>query len=195
MPISLPTSSDVRRARARADELINNQLDLVRTPVLAWIGAGDLAVHTLRELPAKLNRDELRTRADQASERTRKAYSEWATRGEHAVRRLREQPQVARALRGVEDADKRVSTQVEKIVDELHDAGEGWLGSASSQTRSVGEKAAQRTQRASRQAAATVTDISEDVAESIVEAGDEVAHESRSATRKAANRTAPTRTK
>ncbi|HEY1969613.1 MAG TPA: hypothetical protein VGH89_16790 [Pseudonocardia sp.] len=184
MAIKLPTSSDVRRARARADELISNQFDLVRTPVLAWIGASDLAVHTLRELPTKFNRAELRTRAD-------KAYSEWTARGEDAVRRLREQPRVARALRGVEDADKRVSTRVEKIVDELHDAGEDFLGSVSSETRSVGEKTARRTQRASRQAAATVTNISDDVAESVVKAGDEVAHESRSVARKAANRTAP----
>jgi heparin binding hemagglutinin HbhA len=191
MAITLPTSADVRKARSQTDKFVNARLDLVRTPVLAWLGAGDLAVHTLRELPDRLTRDELRKRADRATDRARKAYDEWARRGEDTAERIRTEPRVARALRTIEDTNKRFDRQLENLVDELHDAGEEVLKVVTFESRSVGEKAARRTQRVARDTAATVSEASEELAESVVEAGDEAAHDTRSVTRKAANKTAP----
>jgi len=66
MPITLPTSADVRKVRTQARKTFDAQFDLVRTPVLAWIGVNDLAVQTLRELPDKLTREKLRARANKA---------------------------------------------------------------------------------------------------------------------------------
>jgi len=195
MAISLPTSADVRKARSQVNKAVNTQVDAVRTPVLAWLGATDLAVQTLRELPAelrtRLSRDELRKRADEASERARGAYDEWAERGEGTLERIRKQAQVARALRAVEGADKRSSTLVEKLGDELHEVGEEVLEAVSFETRSVGERTARRTQRVANEAAATVTELSTELAGTVREAGTEAARTTRSTTRKAASRTAP----
>jgi heparin binding hemagglutinin HbhA len=182
MAVTLPTSADVRKARERANKIVNN--DLVRTPVLAWIGVGDLAVHTLRELPERLRGDELRRRAEDT-------YDQWVRRGEDTVERVRKQPRVARALRTLEDADARLEQRVGDLVDGLHDSGEEALGRFSSQTRSVGEKTARRAQKVSQEAAAEVTELSADAAEAVQEAGDAAAHEARSVSRKAASRAEP----
>jgi heparin binding hemagglutinin HbhA len=191
MAISLPTSADVRKVRSQANKFVSGQLDVVRTPVLAWLGAGDLAVHTLRELPERLSRDTLRRRADKASEQARETYRELAERGEVTFERIRTQPRVARALRNVENANQRSNSVLEKVVDELRDAGEDALQAMSVETRSVGEKTARRAQRVAVETAATVSEAGDELAASIQEAGAEAAHDTRSATRKAANRTAP----
>jgi heparin binding hemagglutinin HbhA len=44
MAVSLPTSADVRKVRSQASKAVNTQFDAVKTPLLAWVGAGDLAV-------------------------------------------------------------------------------------------------------------------------------------------------------
>jgi heparin binding hemagglutinin HbhA len=147
MAIALPTSADVRKARSEANKFVSSQYDLVRTPVLAWIGANDLALTKLRELPNRLNREELRKRADEAAEQARETYDEWAKRGEVTVDRIKTQPTVDRALRNAKDANKRVEKQVESLVDQAHDIGEDLLGRVSVETRAFGEKAARRTQK------------------------------------------------
>lgn len=195
MAIALPTSADVRKARSEANKFVSSQYDLVRTPVLAWIGANDLALTKLRELPERLSREELRKRADEVAEQARETYDEWAKRGEVTVDRIKTQPSVDRALRSAKDANRRVEKQVETLVDQAHDVGEDLLGRVSVETRSIGEKTARRTQKVAGQAAANVSKASDDLAGEIREAGNEAAHETRSASRKAANRTAPARTR
>ena len=191
MAIALPTSADVRKARSEANKFVSAQYDVVRTPVLAWIGANDLALTKLRELPERMSREELRKRADEVAEQARETYDEWAKHGEVTVDRIKTQPSVDRALRSAKDANKRVEKQVETLVDQAHDVGEDLLGRVSVETRSIGEKTARRTQKVARDAAANVSKASDDLAGEIREAGDEAASETRSATRKAANRTAP----
>jgi heparin binding hemagglutinin HbhA len=191
MAIALPTSADVRKVRSQADKFVTDQWDMVRTPVLAWIGINDLAIQNLRELPEQLRSEKIRARADKARDKARSTYREWADHGEETVRELREQPQVARAIRTVTDTDRQVTRRVEKLVDEFHDGADEALSSVSSQTRSVGEKTARRAQKASREAADAVGEVSGEVAAGLEEAGDEAAHDARSVSRKAANRTAP----
>ncbi len=191
MAITLPTSADVRKARSEANKFVSAQYDVVRTPVLAWIGANDFALAKLRELPERLSREELRKRADKVAERVRETYDESAKRGEVTVDRIKTQPSVDRALRSAKDANKRVEKQVDTFVDQAHDVGEDILGRVSLQTRSIGEKTARRTQKAAQEVAANVSDTSDDVVGGIREAGDEAAREARSLSRKAANRTAP----
>jgi heparin binding hemagglutinin HbhA len=191
MAIALPTSADVRKARSEANKFMSAQYDVVRTPVLALIGANDLALTKLRELPDRLSREELRKRADEVTEQARETYDEWAERGEETVDRIKAQPSVDRALRNAKDANKRVEKQVETFVDQIHDVGEDLLGRVSVETRSIGEKTARRTQKVTQQAAANVSKASDDLAGEIREAGDDAARETRSAPRKAATRTAP----
>lgn len=182
MAIALPTSTDVRRARKQVDKFVSAQYDVVRTPFLAWVGANDLALTRLRELPERLSSDELRAR-----------YDEWAKRGEVTVERIKSRPAVDRALRNAKEADQRTVRSVGSFVDQVHDRGEDLLGRVSTETRSAGEKAARRTQRAAADTATRVSETSDELAEGLLEAGDEAARETRSTTRKAANRTAPAR--
>jgi len=170
MAVTLPTSADVRKVRTRANKVVNAQLDLVRTPFLAWLGAGDLAVNKVNDavskvrteaterrsaardraeklqdqisdLPERLKAEELRKRYDEVSEDVRKRYTELADRGEETLERIRKQPRVAKVLDAVEDATERFDKRVEKVVDELSDPGEELLGRVSSETRSAGERA------------------------------------------------------
>jgi len=191
MAIALPTSADVRKARAEANKAVSARYDLMRTPVLAWIGATDLAWHRLRELPERLSREQLRRQADEFTERARTTYDEWAEHGEVTVERIRTQPRVERAIRTARNANRRFDQQVETLVDQVHDAGEDLLGRVSSETRSIGEKAARQTQRVAHETAENVTEASAELAGEIREAGDEAARDTRSATRTAAARTAP----
>ena len=113
MALVLPTSADARRIRARLDKTIDVQLDLVRPPVLAWIGAGDHAVQTLRELLDRSGRPVTRAGKttsdthDKAIRTVLRTYREWVERGGHIVARLATQPQVARVWR---DARNRPRT-------------------------------------------------------------------------------------
>jgi heparin binding hemagglutinin HbhA len=220
MAVSLPTSADVRKVRTRANKVVNAQIDLVRTPFLAWVGAGDLAVNKVNDavakarteagerraaaktraeklqeqisdLPERLKGEELRKRYDEVSDEARKRYTELADRGEETLERLRKQPRVAKVLEVVEDATERIEKNFDKVVDSAHDRGEEVLGRVSTETRSAGEKAARATKRFSSEAATAVNKAADEVAEEIVEAGDDAAHAARSATRKVANRTAP----
>lgn len=235
MAVSLPTSADVREVRSQVTKTVSTRFDVVRTPLLAWVGVGDLAVtkvteavETARtraaqrrelavkrreklqarvselptELREKLTPEELRKRYDEVAEQARtryedvtgqvrKTYTELADRGEVAVEKIRRRPQVKKVLHTVSEADNAIEKRAEMAVDGLHDVGEEVLGRVSTQTRSVGEKAARATQKLADEAAEAVTETSKDLAESIDEAGDEAASTTRSVTRKAANRTAP----
>jgi heparin binding hemagglutinin HbhA len=193
MPIAFPTSADVRKARSQADKIVTAQWDTVRSPVLAWIGVTDLALRNLRGLPSRLRLEQLRTRADDITDRAREVYDRWTERGEYRLDRIRVQPDVERAITSARDTDRQVTEQVEKIVDELHDGGQGLLDKVGFESRSVGKKGARRAQRVSRDAADAVTDISGEVAGRIELVGDRAAHETRGASRRAANRTEPAR--
>lgn len=182
MAIALPTSVDVRKARKQVDKFVSAQYDFVRTPFLAWVGANDLALTRLRELPEHLRSEELRSR-----------YNDWAKHGEVTVERIKSRPAVDRALRNAKDADERTVRSVGSLVDEVHDRGEDLLGRVSTETRSVGEKAARRTEKVAGDTAKTVSEASDELAGEIVEAGGDAARETRSASRKAANKAAPAR--
>ena len=47
MAVSLPTAADVRRAREQAAKRAAERAELARTPLLAVLGAGELAVATV----------------------------------------------------------------------------------------------------------------------------------------------------
>ncbi|HEX4355902.1 MAG TPA: hypothetical protein VH141_00155 [Pseudonocardia sp.] len=196
MAVTPPNSADVRKARARAGKAASARFDAVRTPLLAWLGAGDLALHKLGELPGelrtRLSADEVRKRVDTVSGQARRAYDELADRGEDTLERIRQQPRVARVLGEARDAsgrlDRRVERTVGRTVDNVHDASEEALSELSTRTRSVGERAALGAQRSAGTAAAGVREAGDEVAESVEAAGDETAHVARSASRKAANR-------
>jgi heparin binding hemagglutinin HbhA len=213
MAVELPTTADVRKARHNAAKTAAERAEAARTPLLAVLGAGDIAVnavskavegvqHRVAELPQHLNSEELRKAAAELREQAGKAYAGFAKQGEQTWVRIRKQPQVQEAIARLETYTGKLDSRVDDIVDDARDAAEKALAAVSTQTRSTGERIAKATQRFSGRTAATVTDVSKDAsatvaqagteaAETISEAGTEAARETRSTTRRAANRTAP----
>ena len=216
MPVQLPTSTDVRKARTQAAE----RAEVARTPLLAVLGAGDYAVATVSktvadararaeeaanraaELPQRLSPQGLRQLVAELRADAEERYSDLAERGERTWGKIRKQPQVKQAISTIETYTDRFDARVDVLVDDAHDAAEKALSAVTRQTRSTGEKVARATQRVAGEAAEAVAevakDVSDDVAEagqdaavSINEAGDEAASNTRSLSRKAANRTDP----
>jgi len=200
--VALPKTEDMRKAGEQAVEAL-------RTPLLAALGAGDLATQAVRdavqktrtrvnegadaargavdELPRdlagvreKLDPAELRKLVDEYTDAAQKLYQKLADQGEDALGKLRAQPQVRKALDQVEEAIATLQERVGDVAGDARELADEVLGKVTRRTRSVGEKTARATQRAAA-----------DAAETIEELGDEVAHEVRSTSRKAANRTAP----
>jgi len=216
MAVQLPTSTDVRKARAQAAE----RAEVARTPLLAVLGAGDYAYTTVSkavvdartraeeaanraaELPQRLSPEALRQLVADLRADAEERYTGFAERGEKTWGRIRKQPQVKNAITTIETYTDKLDARVDVLVDDAHDAAEKALSTVTRQTRSAGEKTARATQRFAAETAETVAevakDVSDDVAEagqdaaaSINEAGDEAASTTRSVSRKAANRTAP----
>ncbi|HEV7648279.1 MAG TPA: hypothetical protein VGP26_08965 [Actinophytocola sp.] len=200
--VALPKTDDVRKAGEQAVEVL-------RTPLLAALGAGDLATQAVRdavnktrtrvnegagaakgavdELPRdlagvreKLDPAELRKVVDEYTEAAQKLYQKLADQGEDALTKLRAQPQVRKALDQLEEAIATLQDRVGDVAGDAREMADEVLARLTRRTRSVGEKTARAAQRGAA-----------DAAEAVEELGDDVAHEVRSASRKAANRTAP----
>lgn len=203
--VALPKTEDVRKAGEQAVEVL-------RTPLLAALGAGDLATQAVRdavsktrervnegadaargavdELPRdlagvreKLDPAELRKLVDEYTEAAQKLYQKLADQGEDALSKLRTQPQVRKALDQVEEAIATLQARVGDVAGDARELTDEVLAKVTRRTRSVGEKTARAAERAGADAAVVVEELGEDVA-----------HEVRSTSRKAANRTAPRKT-
>jgi len=200
--MTTPKTEDVKKA-------VNTALDQVRTPLLAALGAGNLAGQAvtdavakarenvtkssetarknLQELPTdvesfreKLDPAELRKVIDEYTEAALKLYNKLAESGEQAWDKFSAQPQVKKAIEQLEDALTTAQGQVEDVTSEVRERVDGVLSTFTKRTRSVGEKTARK-----------VTEVAGEAAEAVEELGDEVAHETRSVSRKVANKTAP----
>jgi heparin binding hemagglutinin HbhA len=209
MAVSLPTAADVRKAREQAAE----QAELARTPLLAVLGLGDYAVATVSkaavtararaaqrrefvqtqvsELPNRVSTEELRKLVAGLREQAEATYEGFADRGEKAWGKISKQSQVKQAIATIGSYTEKLDARVDVLVDDAHDAAEKALTAVTRQTRSTGEKVAQRTQKFAAETAEAVSEAGEDAAATINSVGDEAAGVTRSVTRKAANRTAP----
>ena len=199
---NLPTQEELRKAGEQAAAA-------ARTPLLAALGAGDLATkaviealnkakHSIDErtvaaksavdelpgevagLREKLEPAELRKLVDAYTQSALHLYSYLAEQGEATLEKLRAQPQVQKATAQVEEVVEAAQKRAESAAADARELADDVLGKVTRRTRSVGEKAA-----------VAIDDASEALAETVEEVGGDVAHEVRSTTRKAANRTAP----
>lgn len=220
MAVQLPTSTDVRKARAQAAQNVSQRAEVARTPLLAVLGAGDYAYTTVTkavvdartraeeaanraaELPQRLSPEGLRRLVAELRADAEERYTGFAERGEKTWGRIRKQPQVQNAISTIETYTDKLDARVDVLVDDAHDVAEKALSTVTRQTRSTGEKAARATQEfaaetagtvseAAKDASDAVSDAGDDAAAAIHETGDEVAAATRSTTRKVANRTAP----
>ncbi|MFI5605775.1 hypothetical protein [Amycolatopsis sp. NPDC051903] len=196
--MTTPKTEDVRKA-------VSTAIDQVRTPLLAALGAGNLATHAvtdavakarksgeqarknLEELPTdveslreKLDPAELRKVIDEYTEAALKLYNKLAESGEQAWDKIAAQPQVKQALEQLDQALSTAQTRVDGLAEETRGRVDDVLAKVTKRTRSAGEKTARK-----------VTEVANDTAEAVEELGDDLAHETRSVARKAANRTAP----
>lgn len=203
--MTLSKNDDLRKAGDQAAAVVTTAIEQARTPLLAALGAGDLAAKAfldavnrakeraesartaVEDLPAELNglRDkldpaELRKLVDEYTAAALNLYQRLADQGEDALGKLREQPQVKRAIDQLEEAIEAAQGRVGDAAGDARSLAEDVLAKVTRTTRSVGEKTARKAQA-----------VAADVAEAVEEAGDEVAHEVRSTSRKVANKTAP----
>ncbi|MEV4311950.1 hypothetical protein [Actinocrispum sp. NPDC049592] len=195
-----PNTEDVRKA-----------VEQVRTPLLAALGAGDLAAKavldavskaregvteraeaarkTAQELPTdvsslreKLDPAELRKVVDEYTDAALKLYRKLAEQGEEALDKFRAQPQVKKIVDQLEEAIEAAQTRAGDVATDARELAEDVLSKVTRRTRSVGEKTARAAEK-----------LAGETAEAVTELGDDVAHEVRSTSRKVANRTAPAR--
>jgi heparin binding hemagglutinin HbhA len=206
MAALLPTTEDVKKAREQAVAVLNTAADGIRTPLLAALGAGDLATQAvidavtrartkvnesaatakdavptdLAGLREKVDPAELRKLVDEYTEAAQKLYHKLADQGEDALTKLKADPRIGKAIDQVEEAIATLQELVGDVAGDARELTEEILGKVTRRTRSVGEKTA-----------STVERVTEDAAVAVEEVGGGVAHDVRSASRKAANRTAP----
>lgn len=162
-----PKTEDVNKVREQAEKAFGDAVEQARTPLLAALGAGDLAAQALleavnkvrsqlneraeaarHELPndldelrGKLDPAELRKRVDAYSQTARQLYDFLAERGEETLHRLQDQPQVKKVWSQVGTAQDKV----EETVDEVRDLADDVLGKVSRPFGKTDETPAEQT--------------------------------------------------
>lgn len=213
MAVSLPTAADVRKVREQAVKTATERAEAARTPLLAVLGASDVAYTTVTKavtgararagaraedvqtfvaaLPQRFSTEELRKAAADLRGQAGHRYEGFAARGEQAWGRIRTQPRVSHAIAAVEAYTEKLDARVDGFVDDAHDAAEKALAALTRQTRSTGEQVARSAESAAVEAAEAVAEAGDEASGAIIDAGDEAAHAARSTSRRAAARTTP----
>ncbi|MFD1148973.1 hypothetical protein [Saccharothrix hoggarensis] len=193
---NLPTTEELRKAGEQA-------VAAARTPLLAALGAGDLAAKAViealgkareraesartaaesadlgKDLREKLDPAELRKVVDAYTQSALNLYQFLAEHGEQALEKLKTQPQLQKALNQVEEAVETAQKRTEAAAADARVLADDVLGKVSRKTRVVAEKVAD-----------DLDDASEKLAETVVEVGGDVAAEVRDTSRKATARAA-----
>lgn len=198
---ALPTTKDVRRVRKQAEAGVTVTFDAVKNPLFAVLGAVDSATqsvtHTLgkarSEAASRPEPTELRKLAETCGEAVQQAYSSLVERGEEVFEEFRGQPRVKRALDTVESGVDTAQERLEVVVRDLNTAAADLRHRFARTSRSVGEKVARDTERATTAVAQQVQEAVVEVSEAVTEAGEEAAAATRSVTRRAANQASPPR--
>lgn len=150
MPAETQTANDTTTARDQATQTFDEVVQHARTPLLAALGAGDVAAQTMRdtlekvrtqlneraetarqdlpndlnELRDKLDPAELRKLVDTYTESARQLYSYLAGRGEETWNRLQTEPRVQQ----VRDRVGTAQDKVDDAVGEVRDLADDVLG-------------------------------------------------------------------
>ncbi|ASU80343.1 hypothetical protein CDG81_21040 [Actinopolyspora erythraea] len=217
----MATGTDDReneQAGTRTGHVAENLYEQARTPLVAVLGAGDVAAHAvadsvqkvreqlnehagsardtasefptdLGELRDRLRSGELRGLIDSYRDSAARLYGYFSERGEDTLRRLRAQPGVQRARTQVEHAQERF----EGAVGEARELADDVLGRVSTTTRSFGEKAARTAETVAEETAGAARETGAEAAEAAEETAEtvrETGERAASETRSAARRTA-----
>jgi heparin binding hemagglutinin HbhA len=193
--IDMPTIDDVRKAGEQARVVVTSAFEQARTPLLAAIGVGEVATQAVidavtkartqvndlptdvTELRGRLDPTELRKLVDQYTEAAWNLYQYLTEHGEETLAKLRNQPQVKRAVEQFDQAAQAAQHRAESAVEDARELADEVLGRVVRRARSTGEETGQ-----------TVESVADEAAETVHEAGKQAAHQVRSATRKTAGR-------
>lgn len=181
------TDAVARIRTETADRVQDNQARLSKALDELTVRLADLPqeVSALRD---RRDAAQLRKVAEAYGEVAQKAYDSLVERGEQVFGEFRSQPRVRRALTSVESGVDGAQERLETIVRDVNQVADDLLARFARTSRSTGEKAAQRTQKAAENLAEQVKEAGDDAAAAVTEAGGEAAANTRSTTRKAANR-------
>ncbi len=196
MAVSLPTSADVRKVRTEATKAVNSQFEIVKTPLLAWVGAGDYAYAKVNEAvsDARTRAAERREVAAKRREKLQSTLAELPTELREQLnpdalrKRVDEVTEQAKetytelAERGEKTVEKiRKQPQVKKVLETVADATdqlEVRLEKAVDDAHDVGEEVLGRvsveTRSVGEKAARATQRIAGEAAESVSEAADEL---------------------
>ncbi|GAB2757701.1 hypothetical protein GCM10027174_37390 [Salinifilum aidingensis] len=165
MPAETKTTTDATSGPAGAAQTLGSVAQQARTPLLAALGAGDLAAQALLErlekvraqlseraesarqdlpndldeLRGKLEPAELRKLADQYAQSARQLYGYLADRGEEALDRLQTEPRVQQVRERVETAQGKI----DDAVGEVRELADDVLGTVTPSRADSGEQADQ----------------------------------------------------
>lgn len=145
---AFPKTQDITKVRAQASQAFGGAVEQARTPLLAVLGAGDLANQALvdavtkvrsqltervesarkdlpndfGELRQKADPAELRKRLDDYGQSALKFYTYLANHGEETFQKLQESPQAKKVREGVDTAQGKVEEtvgQVSELADDV----------------------------------------------------------------------------
>ena len=183
----MATTQDFDKVRAQAAETIGTAVEQARQPLLAALGAGDLAAQTvvdtvnkvrtevaeraeaareqapkdISELREKLDPAEVRKALNGYTSKTAHFYGYLTERGEAAFTKLREQPQVQRAWEQV----GTVQDNVGEAVSDVRERADQVLGAVARNTRAFGERTAATAEETAEEAAGAAEEVAETVRE------------------------------
>lgn len=138
---AFPKTEDFTKAREQATQVVGGAVEQARTPLLAVLGAGDLANQALvdavtkvrsqltervesarkdlpndiGELRQKADPVELRKRLDDYGQSARNYYTYLAKHGEETFQKLQETPQAKKVREGVDTAQGKVEETVGQV--------------------------------------------------------------------------------
>jgi heparin binding hemagglutinin HbhA len=125
----------------------------------------------LDELKTRFSADELRRAVATYRAHVERAYTEFAGRGEDTWGRLREKPQVRRAITTLEAYSEKLDARVDELVDDAQGVASRALAAAGRQSRATGERVAHTGERFSGRAADAVVDASAATSSAVEDAG------------------------
>lgn len=114
MAVSLPTSADVRKVRTQATKTVNTQLDTVKTPLLAWVGAGDLAVAKVTDAV-----ETARTKAEARRVEAAKRREKFAAQVKDLPTELKENFNADELRKRYDDATAEAKARYEDVVEQV----------------------------------------------------------------------------
>jgi heparin binding hemagglutinin HbhA len=212
--------SDVRNAREQITGAVGDAFEQVRTPLLAALGASDLATQAvvdlvnraraqvtksttassvdIAELRAKLESSEFTKLVDREELRKlvdpnqlRELLDDYANAAVELYKYLAEHGEGALDRLRAQPQVKKALEQLEEAVNAAQERVEGVASDARDIAEDVLARVTRQTRVAGEKTARTVEDTAVEVADTAIETGGDLAQETRKAAGKVANKTAP----